>query len=124
MSRIQPHEVAPGLVLYINPAIMLQLGAEVGGRPECAVRGVHRFLCLAAGDPSSWTPLFSNDGPLRVHVPARGRRGDLTWQSGNSYYHPHQIWAVPFPVLAAASALDGTRPGLRNTYHHSEEDQS
>ena len=110
-------EIAPGLVLHLDPDTLLEHEATVTGRPECRVQGRHSFLCVeVTGDDSQWCPLFSRPGPNRVELPRSGRRGHRAWVEGTSHLHPSQVWTVSTDAVVAAAKNGGDKstPRQRN----------
>lgn len=109
-------EIAPGLVLYLDPEELLAAGATYICAEAERVRGGHFFVCLKTnGQWSRWLPVYTDDGPGRVEIPATERLGHAKWTGSTCYYHPSQIWDVPNAAIpgAANEGRDQSRRGSR-----------
>lgn len=110
-------EIASGIVLHMDPDVLVRAGASYTCEPDRRVLGPHSFLCLAANEvKGAWVPLFSRPAHERVAISRAGRTGDQSWRLGTYYFHPGQVWVAPHSAVidAAVAGGDRTRPGNRN----------
>jgi hypothetical protein len=106
-------EVRPGLVLFMDAAILLEQGAvaEGAGQP---IDTPHYFICVSVeSHRSSWIAVSSHNGPCRL--PVVRKSGHPGWVCRPTFAVPFHLWTAGFEVLVQASAgLDLSLPGLRN----------
>ena len=106
-------EVRSGLVLFMDPNVLVDEGAVLGGfgRP---IDTPHYFICIATdGSTSSWVAASSHNGPCRL--PVTRKSGHPGWVGRATFVVPFHVWTAPFEAVALASAgVDFSVPGLRN----------
>ena len=111
------NEIRAGIVLHLDPDSFETHGGKFCGREGYRVQGCHFFLCASHGDGFGlWLPVFTNPGPGRIRVPAKGRRGHPKWLNGEAHIHTRQRWDAPVAAVVQA-ARDGGElsvPGRRN----------
>ena len=110
-------EVAPGLVLHLDPDEFEAHTAVYSCAEEARVKGGHFFLCVAADECSGlWLPMFTNAGPGRFSVPVNGRTGHPKWTRGKFHFHRGQVWSGTHAAAVAAADAGGdmSAPGRRN----------
>lgn len=116
---ITSDEIDRGLVLHMDPAVLLANGAKVKCPvPSRIVTSGHFFLCLGVdATHGDWAPLYSKNGPGRAEIPASGKQGYVKWTGAPSYYHSDQIWTVSHTGAVAAAGVGGdmSKRGNRNT---------
>lgn len=117
-SEVDPFsEIAPGLVLHLDPDELERRGATYTCPRDLRVQGGHFFLCLEDdGSTGRWLPLYSSTGPGRFLLTGK-RLGHPKWTSGAAYFHPGQVWTADHAAVAGAAAAgnDRSSPGTRNT---------
>lgn len=110
-------DIAPGLVLHLDPAVLAQHGATPSPASEKIVIGPHFFLCYAVdGGRSWWTPLYTKPSAVRHDLSRWGRVGHEKWTGGAFNFHPEQHWIADANAiaLAARAGRDRSRSGARN----------
>jgi len=114
---IASHEIADGIVLYLDPDELEAEGAACMGTDSARVVGPHFFVCIASNERSgNWVPLFSLDGPRRALLPHQEKEGHAKWCESTTYFHLQQVWQAPHSAVVAAAIAGGdlSRPGQRN----------
>jgi hypothetical protein len=111
-------EIAVGLVLKLDPAVLKTTGGKCRCKPAFLVVEPHYFYCreiIEAANESLWMPLYSRDGVNRKLLQGK-KYGHPKWVNVTSFEHVDQVWVLtPKAVcLAAGSANDPTRKGNRN----------
>lgn len=117
MDRSLGKELAPGLVVHLDPEELLVQGATHTVDEAHRVQGQHFFLCVEVQDDTCrLVPLFTNDNPGRLPLSTEGRSGHEKWANGTFHYYPNQVWSATrgSVVAAAAKAHDKSRSGFRN----------
>ena len=116
---VRPEEIAIGLVLHLDPEVLLLHGATYSCAEAFRVKGAHFFVCVAAaGVKQRWVPLYSKTGPGRRAIPTSSLRGHAKWTGlGEIHWHPSQVWEASIEAIQAASkaALDQSTFGARNS---------
>lgn len=103
-SRLKINEVTVGLVLHLNPDVLLAQGGYCSCTEDRRVRGNHWFVCVSVvGAQAQWCPLYSRDGIGRFALPAAGRSGHPNWVSSRCFFHPAQVWSASFEAVRAAA---------------------
>ena len=106
-------EVVPGLVLFLDPAILLGNHAMFSGPSFAATRQPHYFVCeTVEGTRSVWVPTSSKPNWDRARV--RRKAGRPEWVATQTYALEAQRWSVDLVGLRLAARLDRTRRGSRN----------
>lgn len=112
------NEIAPGLVLHLDPDELEKHGGTYACAKHLRVRGGHFFLCLSVqGTAGRWAPMYSDDPRKeRLAVSSEGRSGHWKWRDGTFYCHHSQIWLASHMAveLAAKAGGDRSMPGGRN----------
>jgi hypothetical protein len=125
--EIDEKEVRPGLVMHVDPAVLVRLGgattnAELSGTTDRAVQGEHEFLVLLVDDVDRQAlavPLFSEAGPDRQALDDSLKGGDTRgWIGPKNKHHfsRWQHWWVPLGSIPAATTGEWTAPRTRHTY--------
>lgn len=112
-------DIAPGLVLFLNPDELKKRGGRCNGDPKLHVQGPHCFICLEAiKDEAFWTPLFSRSLNCRVLLDNDEKRGHSAWRKQTSYANPDVKWVLSSSAVCFAAALSKDRSckGRRNIY--------
>lgn len=110
---IEPQEIVPGLVLFLDPAVLLGNGGTFNGPIMAATRNPHFFVCQSVrGDRSTWVPTSSKPGWDRTRV--RAKVGHPEWVNVPTYAFEEHRWAVDFVGLRLAARRDWTCAGARN----------
>lgn len=112
-------DIAPGLVLFLNPEELKKRGGRCNGDPKNHVQGAHYFLCLEAiKGEAFWTPLFSRSSNCRILLDNDEKRGHIGWRKETSYANPDVKWVLSTPAVcfAAAESKDRSSKGKRNIY--------
>ena len=112
MSLLQLNEICPGLVAFLDPAILKRYG--VAG-PSLADE-VHPFVCVeVCGHRSTWTMLTSKPGHGRPSLPSQFKQGQCaSWLENQSYLS--QALEGPSHAFQEASAKSElSRPGCRHS---------
>jgi hypothetical protein len=112
-------EIAPGLVLHLDPNVLEAQGSTFTGATATRVRGPHFFICVGLDDTAgagTWVPLFSEQGVGRVAIDKTTAYGHPKWKGGDSYCHPAQVWTATHAAVAAAAQAGGdlSKPNSRN----------
>jgi hypothetical protein len=111
-------EIEPGLVMFLNPGVLLQRGAAASCGDAYRVTQEHHFVCLARENGHSlWAPLSSSAGTngTRLLVPQNAKQGHESWTRNNSYLnHGNQTWRGPNEAFIAASRADRSQRFQRN----------
>lgn len=110
-------EIALGLVLHLDPDALEAEGGTFTGPVSARVLGPHFFLCVDVDQEArsgSWVPLFSEQGAGRAAIDKASAYGHPKWTSGESYYHPDQVWSATHASVVVAAGRDLSRPGARN----------
>lgn len=125
MVAVAPNEIRPGLVVRLDPAILIatpgcSTNAEIAGDGDRAVTGPHLFLVLHVDEVDGAAlavPLFSDRAPGSVALDESMKSGPSQgWVGTISHYSRWQHWWIPVEHLVQASTGDGTRVGTRRTY--------
>jgi hypothetical protein len=114
---IEPHEITRGLVLHLEPDVLVASGARFTCELLHRVHGPHAFLCIEAGaEGGRWLPLYSRMTTGRQPLPAHGKRGDPWWVLGTFHFDPRQVWTASHDAVVAAAHAGGdrTRSDVRN----------
>lgn len=105
-SEIGIDEITPGLVLHLEPSVLVAGGATCTCTEDRRVRGPHWFVCVEInGESGRWWPIYSRNGVGRVVLTSRGRSGHPKWTSSECYYHTGQVWSAPHRVIVAAALV-------------------
>ena len=120
MTQISVDEVQPGLVGFLDQA-MLHSGSSVEyTMPETTTRP-GPFACVKVdGNNSWWVPLTTrprtNSGYSRVHIPKKARSGiHPQWLNVEQYlYDGASIYFGPSSEFCAASYREVTQPAARS----------
>jgi hypothetical protein len=111
------NELAPGLVLHLDPATLEQAGGQTAVHAGLKVQDSHFFLCLAE-ESGTWrlVPCYSALGPDRLPIEEANKSGHPKWTAGTTYFHPKQVWTANAGAIEAAAKAGGdmSRPGKRN----------
>ena len=110
-------ELFPGLVLFVDPAVLRLEGALCQGHQ---VRDDHYFLCVLVDEESGetfWIPLSSKPRHNRLPISGCEKHGHPDWVGTRTHAVVDQIWLARPAVVweAARVALDQSRAGVRNT---------
>ncbi|NMG37483.1 hypothetical protein GRF61_23785 [Azoarcus sp. TTM-91] len=111
------NEIAPGLVLHIDPVTMAAQGGTTDLPDFLKVKKAHFFVCLSVdGNQGRWMPCYTKDGKGRHPIAENSRTGHPKWAKGNCYFHPAQVWSASHAAVvnAAQAAHDQSQPGQRN----------
>ncbi|MDD5556558.1 MAG: hypothetical protein PHN82_04815 [bacterium] len=114
---ISADEIKEGLVLFLDPEILIAKGATCSVPDNYRARKSRPFLCIDA-DSSSGTciPLYSSDAKGRGPIEEDSKEGDDIWIVSDSYYDTRQQWnAVAHETIIAAARGDQSTTDLRNT---------
>jgi hypothetical protein len=114
---VNEEEIQPGLVLFLNPAILLSHGAQTSCSEQHRVQREHLFVCLErSGERSLWVPLSSSEGNgSRLRVPRGAKAGHERWVSGDTFlFHGNQTWVCTIAALIEAAATDVSQRWNRN----------
>lgn len=116
---VLPAEITVGLVLVLDPDVLVAEGATHTSNESTRVRAPHFFVCVAHDPITShgrWMPSFSSDGTSRIKIPDERKLGHEKWRNPTSFLHPNQVWDVPDSAIAKAAraAKDLSRQGARN----------
>lgn len=108
---IEREEIAPGLVLFLNPNLLIEWGAAY----SCpVVPGEHFFVCIegfdADGD-SKWVPCTSKPRSTHVDVPEAKRTGHPGWTRGPCFVAPRLVWVCSFDAIRNAAYTDSSSNG-------------
>jgi hypothetical protein len=100
---VLPTEIRPGLVLLLDPDVLLAHGAVPS--IENRVKGMHFFVCTSVEDDgSTWTPTFSKFVPGRVSIPPTSKIGHPKWTTGESFFELSEVWTNVTAVAVAVAA--------------------
>lgn len=109
-------EVRPGLALFLDPKILAEHGAISSVDDDKRTEGPHPFLCVSCKPTLSfWVVLHSRPSSRRLELPKEGRHGAPNWMANSHYFHPDQIWVVPYAAIPPAAANDLSKFTNRNT---------
>jgi hypothetical protein len=114
---ISANEIAPGLVLHLDPDELLSKGGTFTCVDSRRVKGGHFFVCVSVeGELGRWLPLYTRARIGRQPLTNSGRSGHPKWTCGTWYWHSAQIWSAShLAIIAAASAgSDMSEAGVRN----------
>ncbi|MGA3057597.1 MAG: phosphatidylglycerol lysyltransferase domain-containing protein [Candidatus Limnocylindrales bacterium] len=104
---VAPSEMAPGLVLHLDPEELERRGGMYSCPRAFRVEGGHFFVCLSvSGVMATWLPLYSRDGPGRTLL-VGSRTGHPKWTHATTYYHSGQVWTADAAAIAAAALAGG-----------------
>jgi hypothetical protein len=110
-------EIAPGLVLHLDPVALEHAGGSTSVLDALKVKAPHFFVCLSYVD-GQWRlmPCYTANGVGRFPISESDKGGHPKWASNTTYFHPQQVWVAPLAAIeeAAAAGGDRTRPGRRN----------
>jgi len=115
---IDETEINRGLVLHLDPDVLVGFGATYSCDDTRRVTSGHFFLCLrVVGETGEWLPLYTKPGPGRIGILEDGRSGHPKWTDGDCYYHPEQVWAASHAAVvnAAQAGHDKSEPEHRNS---------
>jgi hypothetical protein len=117
---VDPQELRPGLVLYLDPAILEQDSrTETVSPRDASIRGPHFFLLLPSPWQRRWltTPLYSRPGRARLRLDPKLKGGpSRPWHEHHSYLYRRQLWVAPISAIVDASIYDTSPRDYRNTY--------
>jgi len=110
---LERDELVPGLVLFLDPLILLGNHATFNGPSFAATRGSHYFVCEdVSGNRSVWVPTSSKPGWDRARI--RAKAGRPEWVGTPTYALEGHRWSVDMTGLRLAARADRTCRGTRN----------
>ena len=114
--RLDPMEVRPGLVLWLDPEVLAQGGGHSAAPPERWVRGLHHFLVVDGTKfAATLLPLYSSGAHLCRHrLDNQAMSGSPHWTLGTWHWDARQVWRAPVSAILAAASHDLSTPGRRN----------
>lgn len=123
MVAVSVAEVAPGLVVHLQPEELVRIGGcLVKCPPGTEVRDKHFFLIVdvdATRGACVAFPLYSQKQGIRDHLllDERGKSGrPQHWIGRKSYYFKWQFWSIPVASVPAASFDEDSEPATRRRY--------
>ena len=110
------NEIEPGLILYLDPAIL----QEFGVRGPRWMRGVHPFVCLEVnGDQSAWAALSSSSlhGARHRIDPAHKRGRTQSWLERDTFIYGCDYWyfGPSYAFQEASRDTERSMPHKRNS---------
>lgn len=122
MAPVQPYEVRPGLVIYLEPRLLVGQGCLTSARPGAEVSGGHFFLTVRmdpAHDRCLACPLYSRKEGIRdrILLDERFKTGKPEhWQGTESYFFKWQFCFLPLGIIPSASIHDTSSENDRRGY--------
>jgi hypothetical protein len=110
-------DIAPGLVLHLQPDVLMAKGGRFVADREQRIMGRHYFVCLAVENGTgTWAPATTKDGPGHVPLDKAGATGMPTWVNTPSYLSMDGMLTAPHEAVAVAALAghDLSKPGRRN----------
>lgn len=125
MALLNDEEIKPGLVAFLQPAILREDNrTETNAQRredgyDHSVQDGHYFMLLMHFDEQRWlaTPLFSEQRNERELLSETLKTGPKAkWVGQNSYWYPWQQWLLPVSAIIDASEDDEGSVGVRRGY--------
>jgi hypothetical protein len=122
---VPKEEIAPGLVLYLDTAVLRALGgsltnAVIGPEGDRAVAATHLFLVLHVDGPArqcTAVPLFEKSAVGNQPLVESLKSGAATgWIGTTVFFSRWQHWRIPLDAASAASADDDSTTSTRRRY--------
>jgi len=124
MPPLDRSEIAPGIVVHLDTALLRAAGgsltnAQMSDTEDRAVTGVSDFLVVAVDAGAELAlalPLYPKSAPGSAPLDDARKSGPADWLAQPVFYSRWQHWRIPFDALVAASVGESTSATARRTY--------